>query len=312
MSKFPVELNDTEGIIDAVNYLLSGPGGLGQDVAGFSAYDESFDNSEPSYLTNNFRVPYSSLDPVPLYVAPISIGNAEQLDNRTIKYTFSSAQPSAPFSLGSGLTITGITPSTYNSASLRAAGYPIGVIGVIECTNTYVVVRARNAITTPLGTYVSGGSATVRSTEDGDNSGWSSTDCNGRVTVTGGNQRVLVSAQINQTLSYEAFSDPAELIVYVAIRRYAGFPNNDPVNPDFLFDFDGTVIRQIYSFPGLTGTGTLPELNTIFTTIVDQPGPGYYWYILEVLFEYPVGGNEIQVTSDELRARALTTQVIKQ
>lgn len=314
MSKFPVESQDTEGIRDAVNYLLSGPGGLGQNFAGFSAY-QPLDPADYEYLTGNFRIPFSQVGPASLYVPAIALSDAEQLDNRTIKYTFASAQPTAPFSLGNGLTITGITPSTYNSADLRAAGYPISSIGVIECTTTYVIVRTRNAITTPLGTYVSGGSITYRTTENTIDSFYNSTDCNARVTVTGGTDRVFISAQITQTISYEVLSGPVDLSVWVAVRRYRGSPNNDPVNPDFIFDLDNpgsTVARSIYTFPGLTGTGTLPVLESVFSTVVDQPSPGYFWYILEVLFEYPDDGTDIQVTTDEFGLRSLSAQVVKQ
>lgn len=312
MSQFPIEVDDQQALADGVNYLLSGPGGLGQNFAGFSAY-QSTDPADYEYLTGNFRLPFSQVGIADLYVPPVTINNAEQLDNRTIKYYFAGAPlASAPFSLGAALTITGITPSTYNSASLRAAGYPISQIGVVQCTDSYVIVRTRNNITTPLGTYVSGGSATYRLTDPSSSSAYNSTDCNARVTVTGGSDRVFISAQITQTLTYEVLSGPVDLTMWVAVRRYRGFPNDNPVNPDFLFDPESTVARSIYTFPGLSGTGTLGPIESIFSTIVDQPSPGYFWYILEVLFEYPDGVNDVQVTSDLLGLRSLSAQVVKQ
>ena len=54
MSKFPVETADAEGVTDALNYLLSGPGGLGQDFQGYEQWT-------PGWLTANFRVPYTVL-----------------------------------------------------------------------------------------------------------------------------------------------------------------------------------------------------------------------------------------------------------
>lgn len=312
MSKFPVESTDSEGMRDAVNYLLSGPGGLGQNFAGFSAF-QPLDPVDYEYLTGNFRIPFSQVGITNLYVAPINISNAEQIDSRTIKYYFSGAPlAAAPFSPGNGLNISGITPSTYNSSELADANASIFAIGVIECTDSYVIVRTRGPIITPLGTYVSGGSVNYRLTENPIDSFYNSTDCNARVTVTGGTDRVFLSAQISQIINYEVLSGPTELSIWVAVRRYKGFPNNDPVNPDYLFDPDGTISRKIYKFPGLSGTGTLPEVDTIFSTVVDQPAPGYYWYILEVLFEYPDDGTDIQVTSDELGLRSLSAQVVKQ
>lgn len=306
VAKYPVDVGDEEGIVDAVNYLLSGPAGLGQNFAGFSSY-------ATAYLTGNFRIPFSQSGPANLYVAPISISNAEQLDSRTIKYYFAGAPLAAPpFALGNGLNINGITPSTYNSSDLSSIGASIFNIGVIECSDSYVIVRTRAPITTPLGAYVSGGSIDYRLTENPNNSFYNSTDCNARVTVTGGSDRVFISGQLSQIINYDVLSGPADLTVWVSVNRYKGFSNNDPVNPDYLFDLDGTVARKIYTFPGLTGTGTLPEIETIFSTIVDEPAPAYYWYILEVLYEYPDTGVNIQVTSTEFGLRSLSAQVVKQ
>ena len=53
MSKYPVEVGDDEGIADSLNYLLSGPGGLGQNFKGFSSY-------APTYLTANYRPTYTT------------------------------------------------------------------------------------------------------------------------------------------------------------------------------------------------------------------------------------------------------------
>ena len=97
ITKYPIEVSDSEGIVDAVNYLLSGPSGLGQNFAGFSSY------TPVKYLTGNFRIPYTQANPASLYVTGISVSNATQLDDRTIQYDFVGAPlASAPFSLGQG------------------------------------------------------------------------------------------------------------------------------------------------------------------------------------------------------------------
>lgn len=298
MAKFPVEISDTEGIVDAVNNLLSGPGGLGQNFAGFSSY-------APAYLTGNFRIPFTQDSIADLYVTPINLSNAEQLDDRTIKYTFAAAQPTPPFALGNGLSVTGITPSTYNSSSLSAAGYPITQIGVVECTTTYVIVRTRNAITTPLGSYVSGGQIFYYSMDT-----YLSTDCDVRVTVTGGTDRVFISGQLDETIGYDILSGTGNLTVYVALNRYVGVINNDPVNPDYIFDLDETVAEKTYNYTGLTGTGTLDLIETVFATVLDQPAPGYYRYILEVYFEGST--SNVQIVTDEFGLRSISSQVVKQ
>lgn len=302
MSQYPVESN--EQLFQAVNYLLSGPGGLGQNFSGFSDYTDV-------YLTGNFRTPFTQITEAKLYVAPIGISNAEQIDDRTIIYTFDTEQPSPPFAYGNGLTITGITPSTYNSNDLKDAGYSINQIGVVECTTTYVIVRTVSPITTPLGEYVSGGSVKYVVAANYTDSGYNSTDCNSRVTITGATDRVFISGQLTQTLDYEVITGPSDFRVWVAINRYKGSPNNDPVNPDYAFEKDETVSRRIYTYTGLSGTGT-KEIETIFTTVLDQPGPGYYWYILETIFEYPDGGVEVEVTTDKFGLRSLSTQVVKE
>jgi len=50
MAKFPVEPGDIDGIIDGINYALSGPSGLGQNFSGSAT-------SQPGWLTANFRSP---------------------------------------------------------------------------------------------------------------------------------------------------------------------------------------------------------------------------------------------------------------
>ena len=83
--------------------------------------------------------------------------------------------------------------------------------------------------------------------------------------------------------------------------------------PDYIFDNRHRVVEKAYSFPGLSGTGTLPLVETVFASIVDEPDPGYYRYILEVLFEYPeVGGVEVEVLTDLLQQRSVSAQVVKQ
>lgn len=295
IAKYPVETSDQEGVIDAVNYLLSGPAGLGQNFAGFSSYT-------PAYLTGNFRIPFSQSTPAELYVPSIAVSNAEQLDDRTIKYTFASAQPSAPFSLGNGLRITGITPSDYNSANLT-----LNQIGVVECTTTYVIVRNRDIITTPLGTYVSGGDILYKAMDT-----YNSTDCDVRVTVTGASDRVFVSAQLDQIIDYEVITASADMTVYVTINRYTGFPNNNPTNPDYIFDDRTTIVEKAYEYTALTGTGSLNLLETVYTTLVDEPDPGYYRYILEVYFETFGATTDIYVTEDQLKLRSIAAQVVKQ
>lgn len=286
ITKYPVEQSDSEGIVDAVNYLLSGPAGLGQNFAGFSTF-------APAYLTGNFRVPYTSAT-ANLYVAPISLATAEWLDERTTKYTFSSAQPSPPFANGNGVTVSGVLDPFYDGT--------YGTIGVVSCTTTYVILRT-------VDSYAFNPPSTGGTIELTTGTGDLSTDANARVTVTGGQDRVFISGQLDEIVSYDAGAGD-DLTVSVRINRYYGYLDNVPVNPDYKFGFDATVAEKVYTFTGLSGTGSLPLIETVFATVLDEPDPGYYWYILEVAFEFI--GAIGQVTTDELKLRSLSAQVVKQ
>jgi len=306
-SKYPVDIGDQEGIVDAVNYLLSGPSGLGQNFAGFSS-------SVPAWLSGNFRTPFDWDTIRNLYVAPINLSTSEFLDSRTLKFTFAAPEVTAPFEPGNIITITGVTiPSgvyDYNGT--------YSTIGVLSCTTTYCLVRL-SSDETPTAS-ASGGNIRMN-LNNRDNS----TDCNARVTVTGGTDRVFISGQVDQAISYTVPSGTGELTIQVAVNRYRGFVNSDPVNPDYLFDIDGNVATKTYIRSGLTGTGTLDLLETIFSTLIDQPTrlnnpldpdyigpwPAYYWYILEIKWT-STGTDPVYVTSDYLELRSLSAQVVKQ
>lgn len=299
MSKFPVEIQDQEGQVDAINYLLSGPGGLGQNFAGYS-------NSEQAWLTGNYRTPFVWSSLRNLYVPPISLSTSEFIDSRTLKFTFASAQPTPPFEPGNPINISGASDSWYDGFYTT--------IGVLSSTTTYCLVRLSSD--NALRAAATGGTIALN-LDDTD----SSTDCNARVTVTGATDRVFISGQLDQTISYTVPSGTGELTITVAVNRYRGFINNDPVNPDYLFNFDGTVAEKVYVRPGLTGTGTLDIIETVFSTLIDQPSnynddpatpwTAYYWYILEVNMS-TTGTDTVYVTSNKFGLRSLSCQVVKQ
>jgi hypothetical protein len=49
-------------------------------------------------------------------------------------------------------------------------------------------------------------------------------------------------------------------------------------------------------------------IETVYSTLLDEPDPGYYWYILEVKYI----GTDIQVLDSDFGLRSLSTQVVKQ
>jgi hypothetical protein len=313
MSQFPIETQDIQGLADGVNYLLSGPGGLGQNFAGFSS-------SDPAYITGNFRKPYTQPSVANLYVSTIALNRAEMLDERTFKYTFTSAQAAPPFSLGNGLSISGFTDNIYNTYpnSNPNRNSTLGQIGVVQCTTTYVIVRSIVAVTVHA-PEISAGSVFYYSTADlgpgGDpinDANFIGTDCDVRVTVSGGTDRVFISGQMTLDLTY-AVTGATELYVVVEIDRYFGFLNNDPNNPDFLFNFDRTVAYKLYTYNVTAGTGSIPTIETIFSTILDEPDPGFYRYFINLglASDASVIANA-QFTVGQVGLRDLSAQVVKQ
>lgn len=287
---YPISAGNDADTADGINYLLSGPAGLGQNFQGYSAYT-------PGYITGNFRTPYNSTTAVPLYVAPIALGVSEVLAPGNIwKFNFATPQATAPFTLGSPIVVAGTAdPVNYDGS--------YAPIGVVECTTTYVIARTRGFF--PGTPPTTGGTVFFTAIAQG----FISTDCNARVTVTGATDRVFVSAQINNLLSYTA-TTLNNLTYTVAVNRYQGFVNNDPINPDYTFPDFVTVSQKTYSggvYSGLIGSGTIDQ-ETIFSTVVDSPPVGYYWYILEVKFDTT---GDLQITQCETGLRSLSAQVVK-
>jgi hypothetical protein len=165
-------------------------------------------------------------------------------------------------------------------------------------------------------TYISGGNISKNNSNTN-----VSTDCNARVTVYGPTDQVFVSAQLNLDVAYTC-SEASEFDIAVRINRYKGFIDttdlNTPIaNRDYLFDIDETVSQKVYSY-SVSTSGT-ESLEAIFTTVLDRPSFGYYWYILEVDFitktnddpPVPLPG-DAQPDVLEVGLRSLTAQVIKQ
>ena len=303
MASYPVESSDTSGVIDAVNNLLSGPSGLGQDFSGFTSYEQA-------YITGNVRTPYTKFAPfnsttnvIPrLYVTPINLAQSEMLSGDTFKFTFAAAEAQPPFVVGQPILIDSVNAfydGTYSP------------IGVVSCSTTECIVRTRS--TFAINPPAAGGTISIEYTSQGGSGGSGydiSTDCNSKVVVTGGTDRVFVAGQLLNKISYTATTS-SDLYYTVTITRYIGSPNTNLVNPGFVFTPDETVASIEYEFLALNGTGTLPQVDTVFSTLVDADiAPGYYWYILDVNF-YNTSG-DLQVTTCELAQRSFTAQVVKQ
>jgi hypothetical protein len=380
MSKFPVEYNnqDSNAVVDAVNYVLSGPAGLGQNFDGFSGYNTT-------YITGNFRAPFTtpsisvnslgaetattltvddttginvndyvtgpgigagaqvvSIDtvtmivaltvtntasvaglitftssvPAQLYVAPIAISTVTYLSAYVVKVGFATAQTSEPFTLGNPVTIAGNSKSVYNAQYTGAGvieqnitaspGYPYG----------FVIIRRTLSIANPgAGT---GGTISFANTQQAPTVGtlppanyWVKTDCQANATITGPTDRVFISAQLDQVISYIATAT-SDLRITVAINRYKGFVFNDPVNPGIRYTFDQSIAERVYFRGDLSGSGSLNNIETVFATFIDNPPPAFYLYRLEINFRVTNDTGAIQVNQDKVDVRALSAQVVKQ
>ena len=184
-------------------------------------------------------------------------------------------------------------------------------IGVVECTTEYVICKTPDPYTSLA--YVSGGTASFFNTA-GENNNIDnyiiSTDCNSKIVVNGGNDRVFISSQLTNKFSYAA-TVSTDLNYTVAINRYKGYPNEDPANPGFFFLFDKLIMKRTRNYPGLNGNSTL-EVENVFSTLPDAGIPtGYYWYIQDVSWQRTNGG-DLEVIDSTLTVRSMSTQVVKQ
>jgi hypothetical protein len=294
MSQFPVDDQNTAGIADAINYVLSGPSSLGQDFSGVSF-------SEPGWLTGSFSPAFTSPTAVSVSVAAISCSLAEKLSANTFKYTFTAAQPSPPFFVGANITGSGFTPNQYNRTF---------VLGVVECTTTYVIARTRRLLGNP-------GNSTVNGTVALDfpqSPTFNATDGDIRdILITGGQERAFVSAQLLNTITYSA-TVASTLEYTVAINRYTARPTNDPNDLDFTYlpANSVTIASRTYTIATTaTGTGLLLDpIDTVFVNVIDDPEPSLIRYILEIQVATTVG--DLAITQCELGYRSLSCQVIKQ
>ena len=281
-AKYPVDVGDQEGIVDAVNYLLSGPSGLGQNYAGFSSYT-------PTYIRPTTRQPFSLAIDTTLYpgwtlewdISNITVSGSNP--SRFIEVTFAPGLPdititNPPFQYGDRLLISGVTPSDYN------ARYT-----VISSTTTTVILSVSKDYTWPA--YTSGGQL-IRDFYDYP----VSTDCNARVTVYGPTDQVFVSAQVileryfydNRPITIPTTQEESGWELLFQINRYKGTPTTSTNDNDYVFSNPVTIaeftISEVdvnTSNDGKIVGGVLAEVPT-FTTILDKPSFGYYWYILEI------------------------------
>jgi len=302
MAQYPIESGDSAAIAEGLNYLLSGPAGLGQNFQGFSAY-------LPAYIRPSSRQPWDlsvtvgdpptaqPLNPSIYLNIPINNITVPANPGQQIVCTFTTPQATAPFNYGdqidvAGVVAGGIDPVFYNDSYT-----------VFSCTTTTVTLFTTGTYTWPA--YVSGGSV-GRNYMNYANS----TDCNARVTVQGPTDQVFVSAQLDLSYEYECFNNISYDVI-VRISRGRGFPDSTPGSNDYLFADFTTISEKTFAKTVTVGSGT-DTLEAVFTTVLDGPNLdfGYYWYILEV--EFVASITDVTIGRATTGLRSLTAQVIKQ
>ena len=292
MAQFPIEINDQAGINEAVNYLLSGPAGLGQNFQGFSAY-------LPAYIRPSSRQPWNlpvtvgdpptaqPLNPSIYLDIPINNITVPSNPGQEIVCTFTTPLATAEFAYGDQIDLAGVTPSFYD-----------GSYTVFSCTTTEVTLFTAGTYTWPA--YTSGGSV-GRNYMNYPNS----TDCNARVTVTGPTDQVFVSAQLDLSYVYEGVNFVYYDLI-VRISRGKGFPDSTPGSNDYLFA-DFTTVSEKTIIKAVAGGFNTDQVEVVFTTVLDGPNLdfGYYWYILEVEFAMP-GGIALENNSQNFTLEGVT------
>jgi len=279
MAKYPVEQGDVPGQLDAINYLLSGTQGLGQNVQGVIG------NTQAQQNGNNVNPFTSSI--ASLYIN-ISIATATWLDDNTIRFDFVTAEPVPPFSLGQSLTVTGTSVAEYN----------LTYTSVAVTTTTYVIVKSTatipnmGAATGGLAEFTAGLTNTFK---------YLHTDCFGIVNVAGGQDIPVISAQLKNTFQYVT-TDAIDITYTVAINRYKLFADGS-------FVFDATVAYQTNTVTVASAVTDYAKDSTYFTAVKDTPNPGSYIYFLDTSY-YDVTGTAI-ILNAIFDYRSLTVTVIK-
>lgn len=298
MSKFPVELSDDEGQRDALNYLLSGPAGLGQGFSGFS-------DSSNKYLTINLNPPFTSDLSVDLNYSYI-VSTVERIDSFLIRVNFVYTHPSPPRP-GAGVWAAGLGAFT---DYINDYGQ---LIGVVESTSTYVVIRLTYPM--PATSPVSGGTIRMSMFTLNHMARAFQTDCNAIVTVTGATDRVFISGQTYLTCNFQNLPSTWEAGVEVQITRYKALNDRAISNMSaYTFDYslDEIVARKAYDPTNLNvdAYGNF-IVDATFTAIVDNPPPGYYLYTTQVFVGRPPA-SPIEVGYIILGVRSISAQLVKE
>jgi len=283
MSQYP--LDTKTDLVEAVNYLLSGPGSLGQNFQGISAVgvdpvisaDLSYIPLQ-TYLTGmpmagtggiqdssygSVNYPADPLDPNKYYpiwntlpsefpitaITPVTATGHKITITVTFGTTGTADQSQLPFTDDQQVVLSGVTPSSYDGT------YTVVNYDANDMANGNIVTLYSEAPQT-WAAYTSGGQATINDNFTGFKKQRFFTGNQAVVSVSGPTDRVFISSQMN------------ELIVYT-YTRYIGLLNYVP-----------KLQLEINRYKAIEAT-TLPDVGTqaIYSLATDSGGvyAGFNW-----------------------------------
>lgn len=318
MAQYPIE--DGKDLVDAVNYLLSGPTSIGQNFQGVSAVglptliiDNMLAPEAQTYFTGlqqptvvnrykefllpaDFYYPLWSTLPGGLAVTNI-VPTAPTSDKITITITPGTVtnETQSPLCVGQTIVLSGVNPAGFD-----------GTYVVVNCGETdsgplpnTAILQAAASQTWPA--YVSGGVAEINPGSFSITPLQFDLGLRAEVTVTGPTDRVFVSAQVSlDVYTYTKFVGVLayQPLIYFNINRYkaikpSALPNtvapivagNNFIYNGYEWTGDGGLISVPYAINWDT-LGTQVYTNAvglkIFNNIIDTPGIGQYLYTLQI------------------------------
>jgi len=309
MAAYPITNPDSINLIEALNYVASGPTDIGQQLVGYNMYQDTLE------LNGNQQAPFANKQPpvTYLYQPPIDLSTATWIDAYTRQYTFQGAPIGyIPYALGQTITVTGVSPNEYDTPA-GGYGQPVNDTVVVKCTEDYVIIRsATKSIANPgPGTggralfalmktsFYGGGQADFRI----------NTPANAQVSVDISNSLVGVTAQLeilNNTYAI-LWQDPDPFYLHslqyrVELNRYKAVNIGTVANPVYDYKFDKIVSRElIYSDLSIgPPTRGIPLTWTITGGVPAAGSAGFY--TVPVSDIYGIGGVgaavDVDITND--------------
>jgi hypothetical protein len=309
MPQFPV--SDQQGLVDGLNYLLSGPGSLGQSFQGYSS-------NNTTALTGDIFDPNNG-----------QVVNALPIVTGYLQYYLTDCQVRTSVSGGTDkVVVSGQINANFDYTSLSDVGLQYTV-----AINRYTAYPNNS---TNYNDVLWLEQQTVASHTYGYDLSASSTGLN---TVTATGTKIAYTAPATGSLIYpvdyvatgvtatSGTGSDAVIQIQIAYGAAGTYNNTNTkitvISPGTNWSIGATIVIPGANLGGVTGvndltltvtglTGSTPNIQqeTIFTNIIDQPPLGYYLYVVELQW-YALTG-DITIDACDLNVRSISAQVVKQ